>query len=444
MADGIPEFSVIDTNVFLLDPNAMFGFGKSTLVIPLVVIEELDSFKREIGSIGKAARETIRRLDHLRGKGSLTEGVPLENGGSLRVYFLTQGFGTLPPGLDSNVKDNHILLTALELKKEGSSVQIVTRDADLRIKAEVLGLETTDYREYAEEKDEPAPAGFREINVGDESVDRFYRAHSLNVAPPAEGTESTGVNEYLFLRGETKSALARYDHIEKTALPLRYQSEKVFNIQAKNREQRYAFEALLDPDLQLVTLSGKAGTGKTLLAIACGLHQVISSQVYRRLLIARPIMPMGRDIGFLPGELAEKIQPWMQPVYDNLELILGNGQGKEEKRIGIDYLADAGLLAVEPLTYIRGRSIPRQFIVIDEAQNLSPHEAKTIITRAGEGSKIVFTGDYYQIDHPYLNRFSNGLSFTIDRFRGQEISTHITLLKGERSALAELASRLME
>ncbi len=443
MAGEIPEFSVIDTNVFLLDPNAIFGFGKSTLVIPLVVIEELDSFKREVGSIGKAARETIRRLDRLRGTGSLTEGVPLENGGRLRVYFLTQGFGTLPPGLDSNVKDNHILLTALELKKDGSTVQIVTRDADLRIKAEVLGLETTDYREYAEEKDD-APSGFREIAVGDEAVDRFYRAHTLPIPPAPEGTEPIGMNEYLFLRGDTKSALARHDHKENNALPLRYQSEKVFNIQAKNREQRYAFEALLDPDLQLITLAGKAGTGKTLLAIACGLHQVISSQVYRRLLIARPIMPMGRDIGFLPGELAEKIQPWMQPVYDNLELILGNGQGKDEKRVGIEYLADAGLLAVEPLTYIRGRSIPRQFIVIDEAQNLSPHEAKTIITRAGEGSKIVFTGDYYQIDHPYLNRYSNGLSFTIDRFRGQEIAAHITLLKGERSALAELASRLME
>ncbi|MBI3394466.1 MAG: PhoH family protein [Spirochaetia bacterium] len=438
-------FVLIDTNVFLLDPTALYKFGKSTLIIPLVVIEELDGFKREPGSIGKAARETIRRLDQLRAKGSLVTGVALETGGLVRIILLKESQGRLPTGLDSNVKDNQILQCALQLREDGDTpVRIISRDADLRIKADVLGLECQDYMQYPEFEEEPSRPGFREVDAGDGAVNAFYSNKSLTLDGGLPPGEEHTINEFLFLRGETKSALARPDSEGKTALPLRYQEEKVFDIVPRNREQRYAFEALLDPEVQLVTLSGKAGTGKTLLAIACGLHQVTDNPIYRRILVARPIMPMGRDIGFLPGELSEKIQPWMQPVYDNLEFILGDGGSQQDKNMGIDYLKQAGMLSVEPLTYIRGRSIPRQFIVIDEAQNLTPHEAKTIITRAGEGSKMVFTGDLYQIDHPYLNRYSNGLAFTAERFRGQKIASHITLMKGERSGLAELASRLME
>jgi Predicted ATPase related to phosphate starvation-inducible protein PhoH len=451
------DYVILDTNILLLDPNAYLKFPNKHIIIPLIVIEELDSFKREMTSIGKAAREIIRAIDLLRTKGKLTEGVKLENSSILQVFIL-ENLEELPEGLDRVIKDNYLLSTGIKLKKVyNKKVTIITKDADLRIKADVLGIHAEDYNTNHSDTIEKLYTGERIIQTTEEWIDKFYHNEELiwNVEKPnfaLDYIEPIVVNEYITLKSERKSALAR---AHKSGRLIHIKDKKVLNITPKNREQRFAIDALLDPEIQLVTIAGRAGTGKTLLALAAGLYQVLENQLYKKLLVARPVIPMGRDIGFLPGELEEKIKPWMQPIYDNLEFLLENDENEEiyqkekidKKRdihTTLDYLKQMGILDVEPLTYIRGRSIPRQFIIIDEAQNLSPHEAKTIITRAGIGTKIVLTGDYYQIDHPYLNLYTNGISYTFNKMMGQPIFAHVTLEKGERSELAELASKLME
>jgi PhoH-like ATPase len=451
------DYVILDTNILLLDPNAYLKFPNKHIIIPLIVIEELDSFKREMTSIGKAAREIIRAIDLLRTKGKLTEGVKLENSSILQVFIL-ENLEELPEGLDRVIKDNYLLSTGIKLKKVyNKKVTIITKDADLRIKADVLGIHAEDYNTNHSDTIEKLYTGERIIQTTEEWIDKFYHNEELiwNVEKPnfaLDYIEPIVVNEYITLKSERKSALAR---AHKSGRLIHIKEKKILNITPKNREQRFTIDALLDPEIQLVTIAGRAGTGKTLLALAAGLYQVLENQLYKKLLVARPIIPMGRDIGFLPGELEEKIKPWMQPIYDNLEFLLENDENEEiyqkekidKKRdihTTLDYLKQMGILDVEPLTYIRGRSIPRQFIIIDEAQNLSPHEAKTIITRAGIGTKIVLTGDYYQIDHPYLNLYTNGISYTFNKMMGQPIFAHVTLEKGERSELAELASKLME
>jgi PhoH-like ATPase len=451
------DYVILDTNILLLDPNAYLKFPNKHIIIPLIVIEELDSFKREMTSIGKAAREIIRAIDLLRTKGKLTEGVKLENSSILQVFIL-ENLEELPEGLDRVIKDNYLLSTGIKLKKiYNKKVTIITKDADLRIKADVLGIHAEDYNTNHSDTIEKLYTGERIIQTTEEWIDKFYHNEELiwNVEKPnfaLDYIEPIVVNEYITLKSERKSALAR---AHKSGRLIHIKEKKILNITPKNREQRFTIDALLDPEIQLVTIAGRAGTGKTLLALAAGLYQVLENQLYKKLLVARPVIPMGRDIGFLPGELEEKIKPWMQPIYDNLEFLLENDENEEiyqkekidKKRdihTTIDYLKQMGILDVEPLTYIRGRSIPRQFIIIDEAQNLSPHEAKTIITRAGIGTKVVLTGDYYQIDHPYLNLYTNGISYTFNKMMGQPIFAHVTLEKGERSELAELASKLME
>jgi PhoH-like ATPase len=451
------DYVILDTNILLLDPNAYLKFPNKHIIIPLIVIEELDSFKREMTSIGKAAREIIRAIDLLRTKGKLTEGVKLENSSILQVFIL-ENLEELPEGLDRVIKDNYLLSTGIKLKKiYNKKVTIITKDADLRIKADVLGIHAEDYNTNHSDTLEKLYTGERIIQTTEEWIDKFYHNEELiwNVEKPnfaLDYIEPIVVNEYITLKSERKSALAR---AHKSGRLIHIKDKKILNITPKNREQRFTIDALLDPEIQLVTIAGRAGTGKTLLALAAGLYQVLENQLYKKLLVARPVIPMGRDIGFLPGELEEKIKPWMQPIYDNLEFLLENDENEEiyqkekidKKRdihTTLDYLKQMGILDVEPLTYIRGRSIPRQFIIIDEAQNLSPHEAKTIITRAGIGTKIVLTGDYYQIDHPYLNLYTNGISYTFNKMMGQPIFAHVTLEKGERSELAELASKLME
>lgn len=469
------EVILIDTNVFLIDPNAYIKFPGKTLVIPLIVIEELDSFKREMSSIGKAARDFIHTIDKFRSTGKITEGVPLPNGSTFQVYIL-ENYENLPEGLDHAIKDNYILSAAMQVRaRTGRTTALVTKDADLRIKADVLGIAAWDYNEDGF-SGEALFSGEQTIETTDEWIDRFFRGEPLSwqMERPefASGDFKRPLitNEYVTLKSPTKSALARCGSDGRLRPLLERHG---MSLHPRNREQRFALDALLDPDIRLVTLAGKAGTGKTLVAIAAGLELVLGEQLYRKLLVARPVVPMGRDLGYLPGELEEKLRPWMQPIFDNLEFLLegpakankderkhdrkipGKKEGEKEEEgkdiagarkseSTIQYLHQAGLLDVEPLTYIRGRSIPHQYVIIDEAQNLSSHEAKTIITRAGEGTKIIFTGDFYQIDHPYLNVYSNGLSFTFNRMRGQDLFAHITLEKGERSELAELASRLME
>ncbi|MFN3605315.1 MAG: PhoH family protein [Leptonema sp. (in: bacteria)] len=451
------DYIIIDTNVLLLDPNAYLKFPKKNVIIPLIVIEELDSFKREMTSIGKAAREIIRSIDQLRLRGKLTEGVPLENHSILQVFIL-DNLEELPEGLDRVIKDNYLLSTGIKLKKiYNKKVTILTKDADLRIKADVLGLHSEDYNTNHENQLEKLYSGEITIHTTDEWINKLYKGEPLFwnkekiefLLEPLK--EPILVNQFIHLKSESKNALVRAHKDGKLYL---IKDKKIFNVFAKNKEQRFAIDALLEPTISLITIAGRAGTGKTLLALAAGLHQVLETETYKKLLVARPVIPMGRDIGFLPGELEEKIKPWMQPIYDNLEFLLesedkdeienSDKKNKKDLQTTIAYLKQIGALDVEPLTYIRGRSIPRQFIIIDEAQNLSPHEAKTIITRAGVGTKIIFTGDYYQIDHPYLNLYTNGISYVFNKMKGQSIFAHVTLEKGERSELAELASKILE
>jgi PhoH-like ATPase len=432
---------ILDTNVLLHDPRAIFHFADNTVVIPIYVIEEIDRFKKELSELGRNAREVARELDGFRATGShLSDGVPLENGGKIKVAIGTRD---VPAALKSSqAVDNMILAVALEVRDADPSVPaiMVTKDVNLRIRADALGLRAEDYD--AEKIDvEELYNGQAEVDVSRAEVDSFYADGALPLA--ANGYHA---NQYLLLRDRentSHTALGRFDGPQKKVTPIRKLRDGVWGIRPRNKEQHYALDLLLNDDIKLVTLVGKAGTGKTLLAIAAGLQKCVEETVYQKLLVSRPIFPLGRDIGFLPGDIEEKLNPWMQPIYDNVELLLGFS--KAEKKEGRTYheLIDLGYIEIEPLTYIRGRSIPNQFMIVDEAQNLTPHEVKTIITRVGDNTKIVLTGDPYQIDNPYVDSANNGLTTVVERFKGEAIAGHVTLSKGERSPLAELAANIL-
>ena len=434
---------VLDTNVLLHDPQALFRFEDNDLIIPMTVVEEIDRFKKELSETGRNARHFSRIMDGLRSKAKLIEGVELENGGHLRVDLYTEEqMRILPPELQSDRGDNRILAVALDVRNrcEGGSVVFVTKDTNLRIKADVLGLDAQDY-ESDKVSLEDLYSGTAEVHVSREAVDLFYSQGFL----PLE--EEFLANQGLTLidtSNPSHTAIARYDRAQRRAVPLlRAPKEGLWGIHSRNREQQFAIDMLLNEDIQLVTLVGKAGTGKTLLAIAAGLFKSADEGHYSRLLVSRPVFPLGRDLGFLPGDIDEKLSPWMQPIFDNVELLLGAVEERGKRKRGYKELVELGILEIEPLTYIRGRSIPKQYMIVDEAQNLTPHEIKTIITRAGEGTKIVLTGDPYQIDNPYIDSSSNGLTYVVEKFKGEEIAGHVTLTKGERSCLAELAANLL-
>ncbi|GAB4251170.1 PhoH family protein [Deferrisoma sp.] len=432
---------VLDTNVLLHDPEALNAFEDNVVNIPITVIEEIDRFKKNLDEIGRNARHVSRYLDALRTKGDLKAGIPNEHGGAVRVMFGLEYADRLPPELAAGKGDNRILAVCLALKEmETLPVVFVTKDTNLRIKANALGIRAEDY-ERGKVRLEELYTGTAELSVPAGTVNRFFQEHG--VAVEAELFD----NQYVWLRDETNpqhAGLGRYRAESGKVEPLRVPKEGVWGVHPRNREQRYALDALLDERIQLVTLVGKAGTGKTLLAIAAGLQKSIEEQVYKRLLVSRPIFPMGRDIGFLPGDVQEKLRPWMQPIFDNVDFLFAGVEDREgRRRRGYQELIDMGLMSLEPLTYIRGRSIPYQYMIVDEAQNLTPHEIKTIITRAGEGTKIVLTGDPYQIDNPYIDSTSNGLSYCVERFKNQSIAAHVTLEKGERSPLAELAANVL-
>lgn len=441
---------LLDTSVLLHRPESIYSFGEHRVVIPIVVLDELDTFKRGSMQIHRNARRVISMFDELRQKGRIFNGVKLDNGGTLVVDTVDEKSSRvhLPAGFERSA-DNHILATAVGIKLESpeKKVVLVTKDINMRVKAEALGLLAEDYR--ADQIVDPSEmyTGHAEVMVSQELIDQFYREKTL----PVNGTLSEDgrkffANQFLMLvcqESPSVTALARYDghNIEL----LRDPRHDIWGIRPLNREQRYAVEVLLDDNIPLVTLAGKAGTGKTILAIAAGLQKVVNDKIYRRLSVYRPVVPMGRDIGYLPGSEQEKLAPWMQPIYDNLEFLLNEGGDKKTRGSSkMDYLIDSNVLDIRALTYIRGRSLPHQFIIVDEAQNLTPHEVKTIVTRVGHGTKLVLTGDPYQIDSPYLDSTSNGLTHVVERFREQKIAAHITLQKGERSALAELASEIME
>ncbi|MBI2897211.1 MAG: PhoH family protein [Deltaproteobacteria bacterium] len=437
---------VLDTNVLLHDPGAIFRFEENQVVIPIYVIEEIDQFKKEMSELGRNARQVARYLDDFREKGgSLSRGVDLPGGGSLSVAVPKE---RRTGRLDSAAQDNAIVQVALDLRDSDRSkpTVFVTMDTNLRIRADALGLAAENYDSGRVDIDE-LYSGLTSLDVPAAEVDELYARGEVKL----NGQSRSGgrfPNACVLLRDETNpahTALGRMDPLVSKVMPLRVPREGVWGIRPRNKEQSYALDLLLDDSVKIVSLVGKAGTGKTLLAIAAGLRKVADENIYTKLLVSRPIFPLGRDIGYLPGDIDEKLNPWMQPIFDSIEYIMGIGRSGDRKAETRSFaeLLDMGLVEVEPLTYIRGRSLPNQFLVVDEAQNLTPHEVKTIITRVGSGTKIVLTGDPYQIDNPYVDASSNGLTCVAERFKMEKISGHITLTKGERSELAELAANLL-
>ncbi|MBP7844903.1 MAG: PhoH family protein [Proteobacteria bacterium] len=435
---------VLDTNVLLFDAQAIFKFGDNDVVIPITVIEEIDRFKKDLNENGRNARHFSRMMDELRRKGgSLSQGVKLEKG-SLRVDLI-QGDSDLPSELIHDKADNRILAVAYhELKSLGpDKVVFITKDTNLRIKADALGIPADDY-EATKVSIEELYSGMGVFDVDEQSIESFYNDKKLEI----DG-QDLYPNQFVVLRDKlnpSHSAIGRYDVRQGAVIPLLKFPEGIWGLHPKNVEQSFAMDVLLNDDIQLVTLVGKAGTGKTLLALAAGLQKTLDEGRYQRLLCSRPIFPMGKDVGYLPGDIEQKLNPWMQPIFDNLEFLMGGAEGKRNRggiTRGMHELINQGMLHIEPLTYIRGRSIPNQYLIVDEAQNLTPHEIKTILTRAGDNTKVILTGDCYQIDNPYVDSSSNGLAYVVERMKGEEISGHVTLVKGERSALAELSSNLL-
>jgi len=430
---------ILDTNVLLHDPDSLLNFKDNHVLIPIEVIEEIDRFKRESTELGQNARTVSRMLDGFRAGGSLSEGVNLPNGGKLKVAFQQNGHGT--NGFNGNTVDNRILSLAASIQKSQpkNPTILVSKDINLRIKADALGLQAEDY-----ENDRvfitDLYTGMIEVPASPEKIAAFRANGELEL----NGGKKYFPNEYCSLIDESnpkKTALSKVDATGTKLIPIGDYREGVWGIKPRNREQHFAFDALLDDRVKLVTLMGKAGTGKTLLAMAAGLKRTVLDREFRRLVVARPTISMGKELGFLPGSLEEKLAPWMQPIHDALEMLSDLNMGHDHRRSGD--LMRSGSIVVEALSYIRGRSIANQFMVIDEAQNLTPLEAKTIITRVGHGTKIIFTGDPYQIDNPYVDSSSNGFNYIVSRFRDQAIAAHIELQKGERSELAELAANIL-
>jgi PhoH-like ATPase len=431
---------ILDTNVLLHDPNSLLAFKSNNVLIPIEVLEEIDRFKRESTELGQNARAVSRSLDALRAKGHLNKGVKLENGGTLRIIFHERN-GDGVPVFENNSVDNRLITQAMAVQRGESKnpAVLVTKDINLRIKADSLGLPAEDYESDRVLLTE-LYSGMSELTVTADKMSRFRVEGELDL----NGHGRYSPNEYCTLTEETNSkrtALAKVDASGTKLIPILDCREGVWGIKPRNREQHFAFDALLDDRIKLVTLMGKAGTGKTLLAMAAGLKRTVLDREFRRLVVARPTVSMGRELGFLPGSLDEKLAPWMQPIHDALELLSDLNMGSDHRR-STD-LMRSGTIMVEALSYIRGRSIAHQFMVIDEAQNLTPLEVKTIITRVGTGTKIIFTGDPYQIDNPYVDSCSNGFNYIVSKFRDQAIAAHIELQKGERSELAELAANIL-
>lgn len=460
---------LLDTNVLLHDPKSIFSFEGALVGIPAVVLEEVDRFKREGTDRGRNAREVIRQLDELRQQGSLKDGVKLKNGGAIRVVFLEKDDTASIP-FRMPIEDNEILLTAFSLKNQGYEVRLITKDLNARVKADALGIESEDYlKEYI-------------------TPDQFYKGWKRIAVPavqlkqeiPKELEEYAAENAFEI----NEFALVESQHNPHNFRVFRYVGNKNFipvsqprfrwPLSARNAQQMMALNLLLDPAIQLVSLFGPAGTGKTFLALLAGLHQVLVEDLYEKMLVARPIVPLGKDIGYLPGTLEEKLYTWMLPIYDNMEFIVHaaatgkhlkqlESEGRDKYRKGksrkyqsfdkhdfengkimpLDEMVRRGKISLEAITYMRGRSIPFQYILIDEVQNLTPHEVKTLVSRVGQGSKIILAGDPYQIDVPYLDFSSNGLVITGERLKGQSLFGVVYLETSERSELSQLAADLL-
>ncbi len=425
---------VIDTNVLLHDPESMVKFPRNQVVIPIAVLEELDKLKR-FPDLGKNSREVIRQLDSLKkiGTGNLHTGVKLENGATIRI--LLEMKTDFKYNFSLTINDNRILMAAYQLQEQGEKVVFVSKDFAARVKAEALGIEAEDY-ENLKYSYENLYKGINYLEVPKHDIDLFYKDGSM-----ALPNKRFHPNEYFVMTSpEHSSAVGKYDSFNQRVEPL-LKSVNIWGIKPRNVEQKCAVDLLLRDDIKLVTLIGPAGTGKTLLALACGLRKVFDEGLYTRILVSRPIVPLGRDIGYLPGTKEEKLFHWMQPIYDNLEFLCAStGSDSTET---LQWVMESKRIEMEAVTYIRGRSLPKIYMIIDEAQNLTPHEIKTIISRAGEGTKVILAGDPTQIDNPYLDKDSNGLTFAVGKFIDHKIYGHIYLDKTERSELAALAAEVL-
>lgn len=457
---GIKTF-VLDTNVLLHSAQSIESFQDNDVVIPMAVVEELDRFKKNSDELGRNTRRVIRFLDRLRqaslvdGPGQLAKGVPLSlaskvasgklfvicapGSGTATAKEVAKVFGS---ELDLNSPDNRILQVACFLKSENRHVVFISKDINLRLKADALGIEVMDF-ERGKVDSNTLYTGFRKCKCSETELNKIYREKST-----PNRFKDLNPNEFVIYSPGSesrKSALLRLHDDNKLHLIDRSR-DAVWNVSPRNLEQRMAFDLLLDPDIRLVTLVGGAGTGKTLLALAGALQKVLAEDAYERILVSRPIIPLGNDIGFLPGGKEAKLSSWMQPIFDNLDFLIGGEADRKPKsssRLSVESLMNSHKLELEALTYIRGRSISRQFVIVDEAQNLTPHEVKTIISRCGDGTKMVLTGDPQQIDNPYLDASSNGLSYTVERMKGQSFFGHVTLSRSERSTLAAAAADLL-
>jgi PhoH-like ATPase len=424
---------ILDTNVLLHDPMAIAHFEDNTVIIPISVIEEIDRFKRDLTELGRNARHVSRMLDELRSRGKLSEGVTLDTGGRLRVAMSARNGNA-----EDSYADHEILALGLKLQAEsGEPVAVVSKDINLRIKADGMGIPAEDYESDRVDINE-LYLGYSDLELSPEMMQQFAQEGAL----PYVG-EDRAPNEYLKLTDTADpqhTLLGRLDPEGRTIIALLPPPRELSGLRPKNKEQYFAMDALLDERIKLVSIIGKAGTGKTLLAVAAGLYATLERKLYRKLLVSRPTMPMGKDIGYLPGTVQDKLNPWMQPIFDALDLISSERKGGPK---GQELVEQSDQIEVEALSFIRGRSIHHQFVIIDEAQNLTPLEVKTIITRAGHGTKVILTGDIYQIDNPYVDATSNGLSKAVNKFRPHGLAAHISLHKGVRSELAELAANVL-
>lgn len=429
---------ILDTNVLIHDPGSFKSFEDNTVIIPISVIQELDKFKTAPDERGKNARVVSRKLDELRTKGKISEGVEVNGGGLVKVELDRPSI--LPAEFKLQEMDNRILNAAFWHKKnKNENVILITKDSNLRIKAEAIGMAAQDY-ESGKVKFEGVYSGTAQMEVSPEVIDELYKTKELK-----ENDILLLPNEFVFLRSSQdakKTTLARAVSRDPSVIKLVQPGTAAWGIKGRNREQKCAMDLLLDDSVKLVTLLGTAGTGKTLISLACGLQKSIDESVYKRLIICRSVIPVGKDIGFLPGTKEEKLTPWMGAIYDNLEFIMDR-RHPDEALQHFEYLLQNEKIEIASVTHIRGRSLPKQYMIVDDAQNLTPHEIKTILSRAGEGTKVVVTGDPFQIDNPYLDIESNGLLYIVDRFKGQQIYGHMTFTKTERSDLADLVSRIL-
>jgi len=431
---------VLDTSALITDTDCVNGYSNNDILIPIKVLEELDKHKKRQDLVGASARTVIRFLDSLRSKGSLYEGVRLGKGKGILKVKSYDPIMNFPVGLDLTVPDHQILAVALSEKIDNRKVIVVSNDINMRVVCDSIGMESEDCNpEKVVESVSSLYCGFTDILVDDEFIDRFYANEKLELP---EQKQQLFTNQYLMLISSydnKKTALAKYIGPNQPLVKMANFGKKgIFGIKPRNKEQNFALDLLMNPDIPLVSIVGKAGCGKTMLAIAAGLEQTIGpDQKYSRLIVSRPVQPMGKDIGFLPGTLEEKMSPWLRPIQDNLQFLLGND------KITLEMYMQKGVIEVEAITYIRGRSIASAYIIIDEAQNLSMHEIKTIITRVGENSKVILTGDIEQIDNVYVDETTNGLAYVAEKFKPYDLAGHITLMTGERSKVATLASKIL-